>query len=163
MRYFRVAPTWINNLKTQFRKETKNMKKVDIICYLFFLLFLYSAIDKIYDYENFRVQLGQSPLLTNFAGYVAWLVPSIEIVIAIMLVIPKTVLSGLFASFSLMVMFTAYIIVIMNYSEYIPCSCNGILEGASWKQHLAFNIFFVLLAVGGIVLHTRPYNQDKPA
>lgn len=139
------------------------MKKVDIICYLFFLLFLYSAIDKIYDYENFRVQLGQSPLLTNFADYVSWLIPLVEIVIAVMLVIPKTVLSGLYASFSLMVMFTAYIIVIMNYSEYIPCSCNGILEGASWGQHLAFNIFFVLLAVGGIVLHTKSDHHHKPA
>lgn len=139
------------------------MKKLNLICHLFFLLFLYSAADKLYDYEQFRVQLGQSPLLTNFAADVAWLVPLIEIAIALMLIVPKTKLIGLYASFSLMVMFTAYIIVIMNYSEQIPCSCNGILEGASWGQHLVFNIAFVLLAIGGVVLYSRTESLHRQA
>lgn len=132
-----------------------------IITRSFLLLFVYSAVDKLYDIEKFRVQLGQSPLLTNFAGLVAWFIPVIEIIISILLIIPKTKLLGLFASFSLMVMFTAYIFVIMNYSEYIPCSCNGILEGATWGQHLTFNIVFVFLAVGGILMHT--HRENKPA
>lgn len=139
------------------------MKRVNMICYLFFLLFLYSAADKLYDYEKFRIQLGQSPMLTNFADEVAWLVPFIEILISLALVIPRTILIGLYASFSLMVMFTAYVIVIMNYSEYIPCSCNGILEGASWGQHLAFNIAFVLLAIGGIVLYPQTKSLHQQA
>lgn len=126
---------------------------VFIISRLFFLLFLYSAVDKLYDYEKFRVQLGQSPLLTAFAGYVAWAIPAIEIIIAVLVVIPKTVLVGLYASFSIMVIFTAYIFVIMNYSEYIPCSCNGILEGASWEQHLIFNLAFVFISIIGVLCH----------
>lgn len=123
-----------------------------VITRLFFALFLYSAAEKLYDVEKFRVQLGQSPILTAFAGYVAWIIPSIEVIIAVLVIIPRTTLIGLYTSFSLMVMFTAYIFLIMNYSEYIPCSCNGILEGASWAQHLAFNIAFVILAVMGILL-----------
>lgn len=127
----------------------------EIISGLFFLLFLYSAVDKLYDVQKFIVQLGQSPMLTAFAGYIAWIIPALEIIIAVLVVIPKTTLIGLFASFSLMVMFTAYIFVIMNYSEYIPCSCNGILEGASWAQHLTFNIVFVILAAVGIVMRAK--------
>ncbi|MEQ7800939.1 MauE/DoxX family redox-associated membrane protein [Pedobacter sp. ASV1-7] len=135
---------------------------VFVISRMLFLLFLYSAADKLYDIEKFRIQLGQSPLLTNLAGFVAWFIPAIEIIISILLIIPKTKLLGLFASFNLMVMFTAYIFVIMNYSEYIPCSCNGILEGATWGQHLAFNIAFVALALVGIVLQSR-LKMHKPA
>lgn len=126
-----------------------------IITRLFFLLFLYSAADKLLDYQKFRVQLGQSPMLTSFAGLVAWSIPVMEIVISVLVMVPKTMLIGLYASFTLMAMFTAYIFVLMNYSEYVPCSCNGILEGASWGQHLVFNIFFIALAVTGVVLRSK--------
>jgi len=45
-----------------------------------------------------------------------------------------------------MLMFTSYIIVILNYSSFVPCSCGGILEKIGWKEHLIFNIVFTILA-----------------
>src|SRR5690606_35884387 len=82
---------------------------------LFILLFVYAAVSKLVDYGNFRVQLGQSPLLTAYAHVVAWAVPAIELIIAVGLVSPKLRLRGLYASFALMVMFTAYIVIILNF------------------------------------------------
>lgn len=122
------------------------------ICYLYVLLFVYAAASKILDFVNFRVQLGQSPLLSAFAGFVAWSVPVVELVIVIMLLVPRFRLTALFASFSLMVMFTAYIFIILNYSSFIPCSCGGILEELGWKEHLVFNIGFIILAIIGILI-----------
>lgn len=55
---------------------------LDIICLLYVLLFVYAAVSKLLDFENFRVQLGQSPLLSAFAGLIAWMVPVIELLIA---------------------------------------------------------------------------------
>lgn len=126
-----------------------------IVTRLFFLLFFYSAADKLLDYQKFRMQLGQSPMLTPIAGFVAWGIPIIEIAIGVLVIVSKTMLVGLYASFTIMVTFTAYIFVLMNYSEYVPCSCNGILEGASWGQHLVFNIFFIVLAVTGVALRSK--------
>lgn len=60
---------------------------VEIICFLYILLFVYAAISKLLDFENFRVQLGQSPLLSAFAGSIAWLVPILELLIALLLVL----------------------------------------------------------------------------
>ena len=125
---------------------------VEIICLLYVLLFVYAAVNKILDFENFRVQLAQSPLLSNFAGWVAWAVPSAEILIALTLLIPSFRLSGMYAAFSLMVMFTAYIYIILNYSSFVPCSCGGILEKMGWVEHLWFNAGFTLLAVLAIVV-----------
>lgn len=122
------------------------------ICYLYVLLFVYAAVSKLLDFVNFRVQLGQSPLLSAFAGFVAWSVPVVELLIAIMLLVPRFRLTALFASFSLMVMFTAYIFIILNYSSFIPCSCGGILEKLGWKEHLIFNILFILFAIVGILI-----------
>lgn len=125
---------------------------LNIICLLYVLLFVYAAVSKLLDFENFQVQLGQSPLLSAFAGFVAWSVPVVELLIAIMLLVPRFRLTALFASFSLMVMFTAYIFIILNYSSFIPCSCGGILEKLGWKEHLVFNMLFILLAIVGILI-----------
>jgi uncharacterized membrane protein YphA (DoxX/SURF4 family) len=132
----------------------------ETIAFLFILLFMYAAIAKLMDYEKFRAQLGQSPLLTAFAPWVAWGVPGIEIVISAMLAIPRFRLVAFYAAFGLMVMFTAYIVVILQFSDYIPCSCGGVLQDLSWTQHLVFNIVFVLLGLAGIFLYSKKEDRD---
>ena len=62
---------------------------IEIIAFLFILLFVYAAVSKVLDYQKFQVQLGKSPLLTAFAGWVAWVIPAIEIIISLALAIPK--------------------------------------------------------------------------
>lgn len=136
------------------RNSALNSWIIEIISALFILLFVYAAISKFLDYQKFRVQLGQSPLLTAFAGWVAWIIPTIEIIISLLLAFSKTRLLALYASFSLMVMFIAYIIAITKFSDYVPCSCGGVLQNMNWHQHLIFNIVFVLLAMAGISLYT---------
>lgn len=125
---------------------------VEIICLLYILLFVYAAINKLLDFENFQVQLAQSPLLSAYAGFVSWGVIIIEILVSLILVFPRYRIIGLYCSFVLMVMFSVYIYIILNYSPYIPCSCGGILEKMNWKEHLVFNLFFVLLGVITIVI-----------
>jgi uncharacterized membrane protein YphA (DoxX/SURF4 family) len=140
------------------------MKKkiaIEIICSLFIILFVYAAVTKILEFEKFKVQLSQSPMLTAFSNWIAWLIPSIEILIAISLSLPKTRIWGLYASLALMVMFTAYIVAILNFSYYIPCSCGGILERLGWEEHLAFNIIFVLHAISGIVLWNKVSKDES--
>src|SRR5450432_1585243 len=130
------------------------MKKsviTEIIAALFILLFIYAAASKLLDYQKFKVQLGQSPLLTIFATQIAWTIPLIEIFISLLLSFKKTKIIGLFASFYIMVLFTMYIIIITRFSDYIPCSCGGILQHMTWNQHLFFNIIFIVLAATAIV------------
>jgi hypothetical protein len=130
------------------------------VSYLFVLLFLYAAVSKLLDFETFTLQLAQSPLLSAYAGFIAWVVPGIEILIAFLLIIERFRILALYASFTLMVMFTAYIYIILNFSDFIPCSCGGVLEKLSWTQHLIFNIFFIILA-GVSVLVTGWYSSRK--
>lgn len=131
------------------------MKKtiiIDIISVLFFILFVYASVSKVTDVQKFRIQLGQSPMLTAFAGIVSITIPAIELIIAGMLAFSKTRLYGLYASFTLMVMFTAYIVAITQFSEFVPCSCGGILQRMGWTEHLIFNIGFVVLGIVGVFM-----------
>ncbi|WP_338646068.1 MauE/DoxX family redox-associated membrane protein [Flavobacterium sp. KS-LB2] len=140
----------IQNFKSNF---------VLIISVLTALLFMYASSSKLINFENFRIQLGQSPLLSAFAAWVAILVPVIEILIAIVLFIPKFRFFGLLSAFALMMMFTAYIYIILNFSAYIPCSCGGILEKMTWNQHLIFNLIFVILLA--VVVIYEPINYKN--
>lgn len=125
---------------------------VDIVTFLYVLLFVYASVSKLLDYQKFSVQLGQSPMLTNYAKLLALSVPVVELIIACFLLLPKTRLIGLYAAYGLMVMFTTYIFIITMYDDYVPCSCGGILESMGWSGHLVFNMAFVLLAVIAIVV-----------
>jgi uncharacterized membrane protein YphA (DoxX/SURF4 family) len=135
---------------------------VDIIAYLFILLFIYASVNKLADYENFSAELGKSPLLTAFADWVAWIIPTIELVIVALLTVPQWCLAGFYAAFSLMTMFTAYIVTILKFSDYIPCSCGGVLQNMSWNQHLVFNIVFVVLGFVGIILYEKEDVKHTP-
>ena len=129
------------------RLNTKIRKLfLEFICLLYILLFVYAAVSKLLDFENFQVQLGQSPLLSVFAWWVARLVPAIELGIVVLLSVPKWRNLGLFGALILMTLFTTYIFIVLHYSSFVPCSCGGILEKMSWNTHLVFNIIFVLLA-----------------
>ena len=125
---------------------------------LLVLLFVYAAGSKLMDYTKFRVEIGKSPLLTAFSGLVAITIPIIELLIALLLSFSRTRLLGLYASFTLMVLFTAYIFYILRFSPYVPCSCGGVLQKLNWTTHFYFNIFFDLLAALGVLTH-RPRTE----
>lgn len=126
-----------------------------ILILLFILLFVYAAVSKLVDYETFENQLGQSPLLSAFAGWVAPGVLMGELGIAVLLLFERTRLIALIGFYSLMVLFTTYIIIILNFTDFIPCSCGGVLEQLGWTEHLIFNVGFILLAVVGIFMVNR--------
>ena len=135
---------------------------LEFICFLYILLFVYAALSKLLVFDEFKIQIGQSAMLTPFAGVVAWVIPYLEILIALLLIIPRFKLLGLFASFNLMLMFTVYIFIILNFSNDIPCSCGGVLEKLGWTEHLIFNIAFVILAFMGILIMNERNNLVTP-
>jgi uncharacterized membrane protein YphA (DoxX/SURF4 family) len=133
----------------------KRQIAVEVICFLFVILFTYAAASKLLDYQKFTVQIGLSPLLTGFGDFIPWMTIGSEFLVSICLLIPRIRIWGLLAAFSLMTMFTAYIVAILQFSSFVPCSCGGVLEKLGWTEHLVFNSAFVCLALVGIFLQAR--------
>ncbi len=75
--------------------------------------------------------------------------------------IPKYKIIGFYAALGLMIAFTGYIIAITQFSQYIPCSCGGILEKLGWTEHLIFNIVFDLLAIVAILLSAKSPKPEE--
>jgi len=130
------------------------MKKIslaDFIAWFFILLFLYTGIIKLTEIHVFKEQLTSSPLLGSIAGVIAWALPIGELLLAIALFIPKLRLKGLYFTLILMILFTAYVILVLFIDNQISCSCGGIIEELSPKQHVLFNSVCIILSWMGIL------------
>lgn len=135
---------------------------ITAIVVLFIFLFVYAATSKLMDFQQFTIQLSQSPVLTAYANEAAWGIPVVEYFLVILFVFNEFRLWALYGSFALMVMFTTYIALVLNFSDYIPCSCGGVLENMGWTEHIVFNLFFVALAVIGILRLESSDPTQKP-
>jgi hypothetical protein len=128
----------------------------DIICGLLILLFAYTAFSKILAFRQFRSGLSTAPLIENYSTFFAALIPAAELIIVVLLLIPKFSKTGLITASSILIVFTAYLIFMVLTDPNRPCSCSGVIQQLSWKQHIAFNIFFIGLSTIGIYFQHQP-------
>lgn len=134
----------------------KNKSKIfiDITKYLVALLFCYTAISKIIDFNNFTFQLEKSPLIPiGLGNYFGIAVILSELTASYYLF--NKVNIGLYFSLFLMVSFTSYLFIIIHFSYYIPCSCGGVLEKLDWNTHIVFNLIFIALIMSSILLNNN--------
>ena len=136
---------------------------VETICYLSSILFLYTASSKLMGLSDFKLQLDRSEILGPFAEWIAWMVPLLEIVLAILLLTKVYRLVALYGSLILMTLFTGYIAWMLRFSDHIPCSCGGVISSMGWETHLVFNACWMVLAIIGIMLmeNTRKKSTSK--
>ena len=133
---------------------------IDLISSLFILLFVYTALSKLYNFHSFKTVLVASPLIGDKAGWIAWAVPISELIAALLLFFPKTKLVGLCASLVLMSVFTIYLAYMIIFEPHLPCTCGGVIQQMSWKQHLIFNVVFTILAFLGIRLKRKSLSKN---
>lgn len=125
---------------------------VETICYLYSILFLYTASSKLMGLSDFKFQMGRSEILGPFAEWIGWMVPLLEIVLAILLLTKVYRMVALYGSLILITFFTGYIAWMLRFSDHIPCSCGGVISSMGWETHLVFNACWMVLALIGIVL-----------
>lgn len=133
-------------------------KLVTLFSLLLTLLFVYTAVSKLINLDIFRWRLERMPYIASFAPVISWGIPFLELVIASLLWFPKYQKTALYASFILLGLFTTYIIIVLKYSDSIPCSCGGIISALGWTDHILLNISFMVLALLGILWSKKKYN-----
>src|SRR5690606_34778872 len=95
---------------------------VEVICFLFILLFVYAAVSKLLESQMFYDNIRNSTLLggKTTASVASWLVTTNELCVALLIIRRKTRLQGLFGAFGLMFLFTAYIMAILFFPLISP-------------------------------------------
>ncbi|MEC3965641.1 MauE/DoxX family redox-associated membrane protein [Flagellimonas halotolerans] len=133
-------------------------KLVTLFSFLLTILFTYTAVSKLNHLDLFQWRLERMPYISSYASLISWGVPFLELVIAGLLWFPKYRTMSLYASLILLGSFTTYIIVVLKYSESIPCSCGGVISVLGWRDHILLNISFMVLSLMGILWSKKQYN-----
>ncbi|PZR18221.1 MAG: hypothetical protein DI539_16590 [Flavobacterium psychrophilum] len=139
----------------QIKNESTKNLAVIIISILYSVLFLYTAITKLIDYDTFREQMASSPIPSPVSTFIAWSLPTFEIILAGMLIIPRWRFKSLKLSIFIMILFTIYTISLMTFSDEIPCGCGGIIASLSRKEHIIFNCIYILLGIWAILIEKQ--------
>ena len=135
-------------------------KLITLISLLLTVLFVYTAASKLIQLDTFQSRLARMPFISGYAYLISWSVPFLELVIAGLLWIPKYQKKALYASLFLLVVFTIYILVVLNYSDSIPCTCGGVISTLGWGDHILFNAAFMLMALLGIIWSKKNYDMQ---
>lgn len=136
-------------------------KLVTLFSLLLTILFVYTAVSKLVHLDLFQWRLERMPYISRYASLISWGVPFLELVIAGLLWFPKYQTMAFYASFILLGLFTTYIIIVLKYSDSIPCSCGGVISTLGWKDHILLNITFMVLALLGILWSKKQYNMQS--
>jgi len=132
---------------------------VEVIAGLFILLFVYTALSKLLHFHAFQLVLSRLPLVGKASLAAALLIPSVELLVAILLFLPLTRRFGLAATALLMILFALYVAYMMASEPRLPCSCGGFLKSMSWPVHLAFNCAAAVAALMGWRLQAMEERQ----
>ena len=130
--------------------------------YLLVILFMYAGITKLLDRQAFYTSLLNSPLIPDhkeFINGLSWFVPAVELLLAAILLLTKKLKKAFIGAAILLSIYTLYISSILWLAPYIPCSCAGIIKGASWLQHLIFTVFFLLISLLAISIKNKYHKK----
>ncbi|WP_163514127.1 MauE/DoxX family redox-associated membrane protein [Gelidibacter japonicus] len=143
------------------RKHTGQILITNSLALLFISLFAYAALNKPFSYSVFKDQLSQVHPIAQAATFLAWTIPLFELMVVVLLLWPSLRHWGFFSFLGLILLFTGYLIYTLYFSLYNPCSCRGVISGIDWRSHILFNLFFIGLAVLGILLEPSKSSEKQ--
>jgi uncharacterized membrane protein len=133
---------------------------LETIVTLIVILFIWTGLSKYIDNTQFKNALNKSPLISNYSNLISFVLPGLELATAILLIVPRLRLTGLYISSGLLILFTFYLLVILRSYKNLPCTCGGVISKLSWIQHVYFNIFFLILSLVGTYLARVIYHES---
>lgn len=147
------APQWFSKKWDVVRTWDKREVIITIITSLVILLFMYTAISKLLDYNKFVFQMRLTPIpfMWQVAPVLGIVLPILELALTTLIFFDRTRLIGFWTSLVLMILFEGYIFW-MKLVEYqtgvkLPCTCGGIISKMSWTTHFIFNAVFIVLMI----------------
>lgn len=129
-------------------------------------LWIFVAYNKFSDFSGNMDAMLRQPLPRPLAIVLAYLIPTSEIMAAVLIGIKSTRLIGLVLSSLMMLAFTGYVglALLHVWSDELPCSCGLIIQ-ISWKSHFILNIYLTLICVWSSIIERwirlRPVVHDN--
>lgn len=120
-----------------------------VILYSYAFLYMYTGYDKLTHLKTFIKGNKSLPYVGEYAVYIGWGIPLLEILLAVLLILPFITLQriALSASVVLMGIFTLFLSLMMQFVPDRLCQCGGVIESMGWTTHLIFNLVWLVAGI----------------
>lgn len=127
------------------------------IAVLLILFWTYAAGIQLSDFNRFKREMNNQVFSNRTSRILTFIIPSLEIIAAILLVNPLTRLMGMKLSLLLMLIFSTYItLALLNVYSRMPCNCAGLLgSNSTWEANLILNLIVTAVAAAGLILNLK--------
>jgi uncharacterized membrane protein YphA (DoxX/SURF4 family) len=137
------------------------MKKTQIPASILIILWIYTGLEKLLDFRANRNAFHNQVFPSEIADYLAYAVPSIELVLGILLIFTITRWWGFIGSLLLLSIFSTYVgLIWIEAFPRVPCNCAGILEQIGWAEHLVLNLALIVISGWGLAF-SSPVAKKK--
>jgi hypothetical protein len=111
----------------------------------------YTGIEKIIRFKESRKAFLNQPMPNEIEEVLAYVVPGVELLLALLLLLSATRWWGYLGSILLLSVFTTYVgLIWVGAFPRVPCNCAGILESLGWAEHFILNMICIGLGVWGL-------------
>ncbi len=129
-------------------------KIIRVAAALIAILWAYASLSKLGNYDKTLWSMRNQVFPLPVANVLAWLVPVCELALIPLLFLKRTQISGLWASCTLLLMFSFYITFTATGAfGRIPCGCGNLFEKMPDWLHVLFNLSFVALGYKALSLY----------
>lgn len=163
MRLINLLGDWYRSIVQVTRRNSLDTG-IELCAVVLIMLFVYTPVSKWFEFEYFKGAIQAQPLPEFAKPLIVVLLPPVELLVAVLLVVPRAKLVGFVSSFILMAMFTVYTgLIAANYFHKQPCSCGGVFQYLTWKEHLELNVLllFVSMLGGWLCLKKRTAARNQ--
>lgn len=126
------------------------------------LFWLYVGMDKIWIHDAFELSLVHQPIIGAFAPVLSWLMPLLEISLAVLLFMPSKKLEylGWSVSLLLILIFSIYIALgVIGILKNAPCMCSSFLTNVNRITHLWINSILFIVSLMACFIRTKILNK----
>lgn len=124
-----------------------------IPAFLLILLWIYTGLDKILRYGESRKAFHNQTFPAELAEALSYLVPGVELLLALLLLFSVTRRWGYLGSLLLLTVFITYVgLIWVGAFPRVPCNCAGLIDSMGWAEHFWMNVGLIGLAVWGMQL-----------
>lgn len=124
----------------------------EIIIFLLLLMWAYTFVSKVLDFDTFRRQINGAYLLSSLGSPLPYLLQVLHLSLVVLLIKKSWRKIGLITSLSLLVLYTGYLIYILKFAPSIPCSCISLYSGFIWEDQLLVNFAVMVLNIIGLIM-----------
>lgn len=131
--------------------RTKNLI-AEIIIFLLLLMWAYTFVSKVLDFDTFRRQINGAYLLSSLGSPLPYLLQVLHLSLVVLLIKKSWRKLGLITSLSVLLLYTGYLIYILKFAPSIPCSCISLYSALNWNDQLLINLAGLVLNIIGLII-----------